>query len=81
VALTLRAQFAGLAGVLAEPMVMALAAPLPLTVPMHIEPTTADSGKACAERINARGAGRTKNEATKQLADDVLGEGTVVGEA
>src|SRR5438105_1289492 len=43
-----------MAGMVAEPMVMALAAPLPLTVPIHIEPTTADCGKAWGERIATR---------------------------
>src|SRR5262245_49997620 len=43
-----------IAGMVAEPMVMALAAPLPLTVPTHIEPTTADCGSACGERIATR---------------------------
>src|SRR5882757_10027125 len=43
-----------IAGMVAEPMVMALAAPLPLTVPTHIEPITADCGSACAERIATR---------------------------
>src|ERR687891_123970 len=43
-----------MAGMVAEPMVMALAAPLPLTVPTHIEPTTADCGSACAERTATR---------------------------
>ena len=40
-----------IAGMVAEPMVMALAAPLPLTVPTHIEPITADCGSACGERM------------------------------
>ena len=34
----------------AEPTVIALAAPLPLTVPTAIEPNTADCGSACGER-------------------------------
>ncbi|MNC84739.1 hypothetical protein D3C83_03040 [compost metagenome] len=63
-----------MAGIVAEPTVMALAAPLPLTVPTAIEPTTADCGRACAERTaicleplrmdstqpNARSAERTR---------------------
>src|SRR5207248_1564830 len=43
-----------IAGMVAEPMVMAFAAPLPLTVPTHIEPITADCGSACGERIANR---------------------------
>ena len=43
-----------MAGIVAEPIVMALAAPLPLTVPTHIDPTTADCGNACAERTATR---------------------------
>ena len=39
-----------IAGMVAEPTVMALAAPLPLTVPTAIEPSTADCGRACGER-------------------------------
>ena len=41
-------------GMVAEPMVIAFAAPLPLTVPTHIEPTTADCGSACADRMATR---------------------------
>ncbi len=43
-----------MAGMVAEPMVMALAAPLPLTVPTHIDPITADCGSACGERTATR---------------------------
>ena len=43
-----------IAGMVAEPTVIELAAPLPLTVPIAIEPTTADCGIACAERIATR---------------------------
>jgi hypothetical protein len=38
----------------AEPMVIAFAAPLPLTVPTHMEPITADCGSACADRMATR---------------------------
>ena len=41
-------------GMVAEPTVMALAAPEPLTVPISIEPTTADCGMACGERKATR---------------------------
>ena len=50
-----------IAGMVAEPMVMALAAPLPLTVPTHIEPTTADCGSACAERTATRLVARSSD--------------------
>ena len=50
-----------IAGMVAEPMVMALAAPLPLTVPTHIEPITADCGSACAERIATRLVARSSD--------------------
>ena len=50
-----------MAGMVAEPMVMALAAPLPLTVPTHIEPITADCGSACAERIATRLVARSSD--------------------
>src|SRR6266581_429506 len=50
-----------MAGMVAEPMVMALAAPLPLTVPTHIEPTTADWGSACAERMATRFVARSSD--------------------
>src|SRR6185503_20610953 len=43
-----------MAGMVAEPMVIAFAAPLPLTVPTHIDPTTADCGNACGERMATR---------------------------
>src|SRR5688572_5053622 len=43
-----------MAGIVAEPTVMALAAPLPLTVPTAIEPKTADCGRACGERAATR---------------------------
>src|SRR5262245_24159410 len=43
-----------IAGIVAEPMVIAFAAPLPLTVPTHMEPTTADCGNACGERMATR---------------------------
>ena len=42
-------------------MVMALAAPLPLTVPTHIEPITADCGSACGERIATRLVARSSD--------------------
>ena len=41
-------------GMVADPIVIALAAPLPLTVPTAIEPITADCGSACGERIATR---------------------------
>src|SRR5262249_61432604 len=50
-----------MAGMVAEPMVMAFAAPLPLTVPTHIEPTTADCGSACGERIATRLVARSSD--------------------
>ena len=50
-----------MAGMVAEPMVMAFAAPLPLTVPTHIEPTTADCGSACAERTATRLVARSSD--------------------
>ncbi len=50
-----------IAGIVAEPMVMALAAPLPLTMPTHIEPTTADCGMACAERKATRLVARSSD--------------------
>ena len=43
-----------IAGMVAEPTVMELAAPLPLTVPIAIEPITADCGMACGERMATR---------------------------
>ena len=43
-----------MAGMVADPMVIAFAAPLPLMVPTHIEPTTADCGSACGERAATR---------------------------
>ena len=43
-----------MAGIVAEPTVMELAAPEPLMVPMAIEPTTADCGMACGERMAMR---------------------------
>ena len=49
-----------MAGMVAEPMVIALAAPLPLTVPTHIEPTTADCGSACGERKATRLVARSR---------------------
>ena len=50
-----------IAGIVAEPIVMALAAPLPLTIPTHIEPTTADCGMACGERNATRLVARNKD--------------------
>src|SRR5436190_5675814 len=50
-----------MAGMVAEPMVMALAAPLPLTVPTHIEPITADCGNACGERTATRLVARSND--------------------
>ena len=50
-----------MAGMVAEPMVIAFAAPLPLTVPTHIEPTTADCGSACAERAATRLVARSSD--------------------
>src|ERR1041385_6270242 len=44
-----------------EPMVMALAAPEPLTMPTHIEPTTADCGMACGERTATRLVARSSD--------------------
>ena len=41
-------------GMVAQPTVIEFAAPLPLTVPMHIEPITADCGIACGERMATR---------------------------
>src|SRR5512141_2711843 len=52
---------ATIAGMVAEPMVMALAAPEPLTMPTHIEPTTADCGMACAERKATRLVARSSD--------------------
>jgi hypothetical protein len=43
-----------MAGIVTEPMVAALAAPLPLTVPTAQEPNTADCGSACEERAAMR---------------------------
>jgi hypothetical protein len=43
-----------MAGMVAVPTVMELAAPLPLTVPIAIEPITADCGIACGERVATR---------------------------
>ena len=48
-----------MAGIVAEPTVIELAAPLPLTVPTHIEPMTADCGNACGERTATRLVART----------------------
>src|SRR5262245_3973236 len=48
-------------GMVAEPIVIAFAAPLPLTVPTHIEPTTADCGSACAERTATRLVARSND--------------------
>src|SRR5581483_8096688 len=59
-----------IAGIVAEPMVMALAAPLPLTVPTHIEPTTADCGSACGERIATRLVAR-KSDSMQPNPDNV----------
>src|SRR5262244_1395851 len=50
-----------MAGMVADPMVMALAAPLPLTVPTHIEPITADCGNACGERMATRLVARSSD--------------------
>ena len=50
-----------IAGIVAEPMVIALAAPEPLTMPTHIEPTTADCGIACGERKATRLVARNSN--------------------
>ena len=50
-----------MAGMVAEPIVMALAAPLPLTVPTHMEPTTADCGSACGERMATRLVARSSD--------------------
>src|SRR5262249_61656190 len=50
-----------MAGIVAEPIVIALAAPLPLMVPTHIEPTTADCGSACGERIATRLVARSSD--------------------
>ncbi len=43
-----------IAGIVAEPTVMELAAPDPLTVPIAMEPITADCGIACGERSAIR---------------------------
>ena len=43
-----------MAGMVAEPTVIELAAPEPLTVPIAIEPITADCGIACGERMATR---------------------------
>src|SRR5690242_9603576 len=43
-----------MAGMVAEPTVIELAAPEPDTVPIAIEPTTADCGIACGERMATR---------------------------
>ena len=43
-----------MAGIVAEPTVMELAAPEPLIVPIAIEPSTADCGMACGERMATR---------------------------
>jgi hypothetical protein len=43
-----------IAGIVAEPTVMAFAAPLPLTVPTAMEPSTADCGSACGDRAAMR---------------------------
>ena len=59
-----------MAGMVAEPTVMALAAPLPLTVPTAIEPSTADCGSACGERRNA----------ARPVEDGVLGVDVEVNE-
>ena len=50
-----------IAGIVAEPIVIALAAPLPLTMPTHMEPTTADCGMACAERNATRFVARSSD--------------------
>src|SRR5262245_10282848 len=50
-----------MAGMVADPMVIALAAPLPLTVPSHIEPITADCGNACGERMATRLVARSSD--------------------
>ena len=50
-----------IAGIVAEPIVMAFAAPLPLTMPTHIEPTTADCGIACGERNATRLVARNRD--------------------
>ena len=50
-----------IAGIVAEPIVMALAAPEPLTMPTHIEPTTADCGIACGERNATRLVARSSD--------------------
>src|SRR5438094_6868169 len=52
-------------GMVAEPMVIAFAAPLPLTVPTHIEPTTADCGSACADRMATRFVARSNESAAE----------------
>ena len=43
-----------MAGIVAEPTVIESAAPEPLTVPISIEPMTADCGIACGERTATR---------------------------
>ena len=43
-----------MAGIVAEPTVIELAAPEPLMVPIAIEPSTADCGMACGERMATR---------------------------
>jgi len=43
-----------IAGMVAEPTVIELAAPEPDTVPIAIEPITADCGMACGERMATR---------------------------
>src|SRR5512139_3014693 len=45
-----------IAGMVADPMVMALAAPLPLTVPTPIDPRTAACGRAWADLLARREA-------------------------
>ena len=50
-----------IAGIVADPMVMALAAPEPLTMPTHMEPTTADCGMACGERKATRLVARSSD--------------------